>query len=270
MTPLTRRALLATATSAAMASTAAAFVLVDVASGRMLRSQRLEVAERRFARPGSILKPFVLLSLLESRAIRTSERFLCEGTQLRVAGRNLTCTHPLTGTPLDPSQALAYSCNSWFASATLRIRPSTLTKTFRRYGFDAVDVAPETESRQLQALGLAGTRTSATILAAAYRQLALLRLRSDRPDLQPLFSGMANAAAYGTAQLAQLPGAVRVAGKTGSAPADEGPWLHAWFAGFAPESKPEVAIAVYVEKGTGGSDAAPVASEVLHQWFAGR
>lgn len=44
---------------------------------------------------------------------------------------------------------------------------------------------------------------------------------------------------------------------------------HAWFVGFAPKSSPEIAIAVLVEHGgVGGTTAAPIAAEVLREFFS--
>ena len=56
---------------------------------------------------------------------------------------------------------------------------------------------------------------------------------------------------------------MKVAGKTGTAPAEEGPWTHAWFAGYAPADNPEIVVLVFLEKGHGGSEAAIVAREIF-------
>jgi penicillin-binding protein 2 len=46
---------------------------------------------------------------------------------------------------------------------------------------------------------------------------------------------------------------------------------HAWFVAFAPVENPEIALAVLVENGGGGSSvAAPVAREVIDAWFLNR
>src|SRR4029077_8564763 len=78
-----------------------------------------------------------------------------------------------------------------------------------------------------------------------------------------------------TATRAQL-GPIHVAGKTGTAqvfkksvgvdadkqPKDERD--HAWFIGYAPAEKPEIAFAIVIEHGGhGGTTAAPVARKVL-------
>jgi len=61
---------------------------------------------------------------------------------------------------------------------------------------------------------------------------------------------------------------MKVAGKTGTAVADEGPWTHAWFAGYAPAENPQIVLVVFLEKGHGGSDAAGVAREIFAAFAA--
>ncbi len=65
----------------------------------------------------------------------------------------------------------------------------------------------------------------------------------------------------------------RVAGKTGTGRDTQGR-NHAWFVGFAPVEDPTIALAVMIEPGgefgesvTGGTAAAPVASELFSYWF---
>lgn len=77
----------------------------------------------------------------------------------------------------------------------------------------------------------------------------------------------------GTGRQAAVPG-VRVAGKTGTA-TGSGDFSNPWFIGFAPVDAPTVALAVLVEgspasgeTATGGSVAAPIASELIQTWLA--
>lgn len=92
-----------------------------------------------------------------------------------------------------------------------------------------------------------------------------------RPEsLRVVQEGMRQAVTDGSARsLSSLPFAV--AGKTGTAQTGVVGKNHGWFIGFAPYDNPEIAIAVIVEEGTGGStDAVPIAKEVLYQWFLER
>ncbi|MCH7997924.1 MAG: penicillin-binding protein 2 [Chloroflexi bacterium] len=76
----------------------------------------------------------------------------------------------------------------------------------------------------------------------------------------------------GVAQGAAVPG-LEVAGKTGTAefgPARPGSQeTHGWFVGFAPYDEPEIAVVVFLQRGSGGSDAAPAGSKILDYYFNG-
>ena len=70
----------------------------------------------------------------------------------------------------------------------------------------------------------------------------------------------------GTAKSARIRG-VTVCGKTGTAQNPHGN-AHAWFIGFAPMDKPEIAFCIMVENGgSGGAVAAPIAGGVLSIYF---
>ena len=101
-------------------------------------------------------------------------------------------------------------------------------------------------------------------------------------DYSTLLQGMeecTQASARGTARLAfsidPIPN-LRVAGKTGTAQkrTPEGTINFAWFIGFAPVDRPEIAVAVMIEGDTpgeetgGGTYAAPVAKAMIKEWAA--
>ncbi|MCR4426567.1 MAG: penicillin-binding protein 2 [Firmicutes bacterium] len=82
-----------------------------------------------------------------------------------------------------------------------------------------------------------------------------------------LHRSMVDTTRVGTAAAAFAGFPVTVAGKTGTAQAPPGD-PHAWFAGWAPSSNPEIVVAVLVEQGGGGgSAAAPVARAVMEAYF---
>jgi len=263
----------------AMAGQAGTAVVLDVQSGGILAAYHPQVAAQRLAYPGSSIKPFTLRALLAGDKVDGHTTLMCRRT-LTIAGRRLDCSHPATTEPLDPSGALAYSCNSYFTSVATRLTPQQLHDSFVREGFASVPgltaneaagsvaLAHSLEEVQLQAIGEWGIRTTPLELADAYRNLARLSVaRGKNGAMALLYEGLQGAVAYGMAQAAQPESAMRVAGKTGTAAADEGAWTHGWFAGYAPANDPRIVVVVFLEKGH-GSDAAGIAREVFAAFAA--
>jgi cell division protein FtsI/penicillin-binding protein 2 len=228
------------------ASPPESYALLDVATGRLIRSSSLEIAP---APPGSALKPLVLTALLDAGKLKPTEVFPCSG-EWKLAGRSFACSHPRISS-VDLPTAIAYSCNEYVARVAARFAPGELQGALGRYGL-AAEAASGAQANQLQALGQEHVAVTARTLAMAYRKLA-----ATAPPL--IREGLEAAVEFGTAQLARVEG-VRVAGKTGSAAG-----RYAWFAGFAPSRTPRFAIAVLVEGRAGGSDAAPIAARLLKE-----
>jgi penicillin-binding protein A len=262
------------AVNRAMAGRNGTAVVVDVRSGKVLAAYRLDVAARRLAHPGSSIKTFTLLALLEAGKVDASTALVCK-RPLTVGGLRLDCPHPVTRQPLDPSAALAYSCNWYFTQVATRLTPDQLRARFIHDGFTSVtglagneatgkvELAQNPEQLELEAIGEWGIEVTPLELLRAYRNLALLALGNGDTKLALLFAGLKGSAAYGMGHLAQPDSPMRVAAKTGTALSDEGSWTHAWLAGYAPASAPEIALVVFLEKGRGGVDAANVAREIF-------
>ena len=250
-------------------------VVVDVRSGRILAAKNIPVAARRLALPGSSIKPFVLYELLESGKLRPNEAFVCP-YKLTIDGHRLDCTHPENTGPMTPAAALAYSCNNFFARMGMRLTPAELAHALAQWGFTSPSrltgnelageiVAPRTPGElQLEALGEYGIHVTPLELLQAYRRLAARRRdpAARNPALGVVFQGLEASVQYGMASAAKTEG-LRVAGKTGTARADEGAWTHGWFAGYAPADAPEIALVIFLERGRGPMDAAGIARAVF-------
>ena len=254
-------------------------VMIDVASGRVVAAYHAEVAARRLARPGSAFKPFTLLALLQSGKLLSTDSLVCRGN-LRVGRHDLSCSHPQTG-PLQAVSALAYSCNDFFATFGLRLTAEDLRAAFTRAGFTSpsgffpdeavgsIRPARNDKERQLQAIGEGDMKLTPLEMLAAYRNLALRRTASDITDAErTVLLGLEASTGYGMARLASV-GDMKVAGKTGTSRVDQGAWTNAWFSGYAPADKPQIAVVVFLEKGTGPSDAAVLAGEIFETWHQG-
>jgi cell division protein FtsI/penicillin-binding protein 2 len=290
-----------------------AVVALDVGSGKILAQWNLQLAARRVTAPGSTVKPFVLLELLQSGKIDPEQHQVCRRV-LTIAGRRMDCTHSPAVTNLDAADAIAYSCNSYFAEAARRLEPPELARSFERAGFTSrTELVPDEavgrvveahagdeEHVQLQALGYWGVEVTPLELLAAYRKLALHKIKSDLPEAAPVFSGLERSVQYGMAQRAQ-PSGITAAGKTGTAGgtaqpspnqnkthhgdtearrygkneasnssrlgtnqivSSTGSQTHGFFVGYAPADSPEIVLVVYLEQGN-GSDAAAIAAPIF-------
>ena len=248
-------------------------VVLDSASRKLL----FEQGDGRHATlPGSVLKPFVLAALLEHSLLKPDERLECPGG-FRLGNRDLECIHLRNAGPLDAVEALAGSCNFWFAMMAQRLGPDGLLKALRQAGLAAQRAASK-EQVCLQALGLAHVSASPWTLAHAYATL----LGAGPPTL--VLEGMRAAVERGTAQRASS-SLVWIAGKTGTAPGGLPGSSAGWFAGWAvrnpgpgqsacpPEqistclhSRPGIVFAVRVAGGTGGGAAAELGKQLAERW----
>ena len=147
-------------------------VVLDVHSGRVIASSHLDVAARRVVAPGSSIKPFTLLALLQSGKVNGQTTLMCKRF-VSISGRKLDCSHPPTTEPLGPAEALAYSCNSYFTAVAVRLSPEELQSGFVQDGFASVtglspdegvgtvSVAQSPQQVQLQAVGEWGVQGDA-------------------------------------------------------------------------------------------------------------
>ncbi len=108
-------------------------------------------------------------------------------------------------------------------------------------------------------------------VVATFPAEAISVLQVDQSVLDTVKRGMMEVTSQpdGTAYWAFWDLPVKVAGKTGTAenPLGEN---HAWFVGFGPYEDPEIAVAVVVDQGGGGSAvAAPIGRAVFDSYFAG-
>lgn len=257
----------------AMAGRNGSAVVLDVSSGKVLAAYHPETAARRLALPGSSVKPFTLLALLEFGTVNAQTTLLCK-RPLTIGGHSLDCTHPDVQQPFDPATALAYSCNSYFTSVALRLTSAEVRDSFLKYGFGEasgllpneatgrVELAGTQAQLQLEAIGEWGVRVTPLELLRGYQNLALLSQKHEA-KLAPLFAGLEGSTSYGMGRLAQPAAVMKIAGKTGTSLTDEGAWRHGWFAGYAPADKPEIALVVFLEKGNGPTDAASVARAIF-------
>jgi cell division protein FtsI/penicillin-binding protein 2 len=263
----------------AMGKLPGAFVVVDVKSRAILAAHGMDLASLRLEAPGSTLKPFLLMALLETGKLDPTQEFICR-RPLKIGSAQLDCTHPPEVRQLDAAEAIAYSCNSYVAQVASRLSGTELVELLRRAGFDTpsgfvtqeahgrIALPGNLEELQLEALGYRGIAVTPLELLEAYRKLAL-RIRQEKLGVDaPVFKGLEDSVAFGMAHAAWVDG-MSVAGKTGTSVARNTQQTHGFFVGYAPAQKPEIAVVVFLAQGR-GLDAAAIAQPVFSAFARNR
>jgi cell division protein FtsI/penicillin-binding protein 2 len=238
----------------AVHGTPAVAVVLDAKKGRTIAAVRPSEGATLRTAPGSTLKPLFLSYALEHRFIQPQTTVFCHRV-LRIAGRNLDCTHPQSEKVFNAELALAYSCNNYFAELARRSTPEQAEDALHEYGLTGqIENGASIEKLQFFILGLEGTRVSPDTLARAYLKLAT-QWNAGLPDA--VKRGLEDSVQYGMAHNAYVSG-LRIAGKTGTASDPGQLWTHGWFVGTAPADHPRVVVVVYLPHGN-GADAAHIA-----------
>ncbi|MGE0884167.1 MAG: SpoIID/LytB domain-containing protein [Blastocatellales bacterium] len=279
-----------------------AVIVVDPQTGRLRAVVNPRLAYEQAFPPGSAIKPFTALAALRAGLLDLETRRQCQ-TKYARAGFEIVCSHPRSKTPFNLTQALAYSCNDYFAHVGERLSEGTFNATIAGFGFgertgiSASEVSgslPHGEWRVQAALGDDDKFLTTPIqLIMAYAALVnggrLYRPRQTtdqasqpqeirRLSIQPnqraaLLTGMRGAVKYGTAEKAKLGDLpFYVFGKTGTSTASNGFRTQGWFVGFAAESRPvgvpapedvKLGVLVFLKRAH-GSQAAEVARTILN------
>ncbi len=250
--------------------------LARVAEETLIFTSNPRAVHETLSKPGSTVKPFLLRHLLERGLLKEEETYPCPGGPLPFAGRRFDCSHAPQGAPLDPSSALALSCNRCFLHWAERLREDPargagFAEALRQSGFSDRQVfqqrtlAPRVtnpatrEEMLLQALGESNVITTPLTLLNAYRRLLDTLHRDKSPAARVLREGMRDCIRAGTGFEARIRG-LDLAGKTGTATSPDRRSLNGWMLSFWPAARPELVMAVYVENGRGGVEAASITS----------
>jgi SpoIID/LytB domain protein len=122
------------AATAALGQRGGTIVIIDPQTGRVRAIVNPKQASTQAAMPGSTIKPFTTLAALQAGLIEKDSRAVCPG---RFTGLSfsLPCVHADHLPPFSPSQAIAYSCNYYFATLGQRLGRDRLVETLRGFGF---------------------------------------------------------------------------------------------------------------------------------------
>jgi len=267
--------------------------LMDVRTGRLLALVRPDELVTHGHPPGSLMKLVVALAAL--RADLGTRSFECTGKDVH-RGVTRACWRRDGHGRIGLRQALSESCDVWFYRMARLLGPARLLAAAREAGLgaatgsdfpgEAAGALPDPLSEVAtpdfavgRMPGLSVTGLQALVLAGAIAGGGVLhspRLEGpaaprgkvgSREELEELSRAMRDAVQFGTgAAASDLP----VAGKTGTAPVPGREEPLAWFAGFAPDDAPQVAVVAFVPEGLGARDAAAAASDLVRVYFQWR
>ena len=239
-------------------------IVMDPQTGRIRAIVNPEIAFQESFPLGSAIKPFTALAALRSGVIDEDTHTLCHEKYSHHAFQT-TCSHPRDLPPLNPTEAIAYSCNYYFSTVGEHLKEANFTSTLSEFGFGrktGVNAGGEisgelqgSDWRPQNAIG-EGNYLQATPIQVidAYVALVnggrLLKPRLAKPanyvtEVQAkieindrareiIVKGMRGAVRYGSAEKAKLytlP--VYAFGKTGTATELNGFRTHGWFVGVA-------------------------------------
>ncbi len=241
-------------------------IVMDPQTGRIRAIVNSEIAFRENFPVGSAIKPFTALAALRSGLIDEDSRTLCHEKYSHHAFQT-TCSHPRDLPPLNPTEAIAYSCNYYFSSLGEHLKETSFSSTLSEFGFgrkSGVNAGGEitgelrrSDWRPQNAIG-EGNYLQASPIQVINAYVALVNggrlftpqlekpanfeaeLRAnveikDR-DRELIIRGMRGAVRYGSAEKANLYSRTAyIFGKKGTATEINGFRTHGWFVGIASE-----------------------------------
>ena len=242
-------------------------IVMDPQTGRVRAIVNPKLAFEENLPPGSTIKPFTALAALRSGLINVDSRNACR-EEYSHDEFHTVCSHPRSLPPLNPTEAIAYSCNYYFGRLGERLNEPTFVSTLTEFGFgrktgintdgestgkllrdgwrsedaigesDSVLVTPIQIINAYSALVNGGHLLAPGIAGPkhfVHKLQANLTIKDDQREM--IVKGMRGAVRYGTAETAglyKLPG--YIFGKTGTATQINGFRSQGWFVGFASDA----------------------------------
>lgn len=261
------------------------FFWADLSTGNIGFPTGLDVP---MARPGSVMKVISAAALLEEGAINPNESIECTGYfQHREKGYKCPLAHGM----LSVEEALAQSCNVYFAKASCRLGSHTLLGYAEKFGLNTPisdqpsgsfperesvedDVVPYALglSKQVKPSALQLLRVAALVAGGGnvpfLKSAEKFDLKGEAFKLQlsdttfdSLAEGMRRAARSGTARHLDPEDKLKLAVKTGTV--GHGKKFKSWIIGFFPFDNPKHAFSLFAPVGTSHDSAVPLAARRL-------
>src|SRR5688500_1272288 len=127
-------ATLQTAAASALGNREGAIVIMDAQTGRVRSVVNPKLAFEQAFAPGSAIKPFTALAALRGGVIEKNTRMRCR-EKYKPEERVDTCAHPRNLAPFTPAEAVAYSCNYYFAKVGEQLEEDNISRMLTELGF---------------------------------------------------------------------------------------------------------------------------------------
>jgi SpoIID/LytB domain protein len=276
-------------------------IVINPQDGRIRALVNPRLAFEQAYPPGSAIKPFTTLAAMQTGLINRESRRLCR-TNYRSADFEIACSHPKSKSPFDPVEALAYSCNYYFAYIGERLSEGAFNATLDIFGFgsrtgagvnESTGSLPKGEWDVRAALGESDRLLVTPIqMIMAYSALVnggrllqpqqgsdqnVIPREKARLSISPqhrawLIEGMRGAVKFGTAEKANLgDSSAYIFGKTGTSTSSNRFRTQGWFVGFAtdreatgtpPAGQIKLGVLVFLKRSR-GSECAEVAKIIF-------
>ena len=120
--------------AAALGDRRGTIIVMDPQTGRIRAVVNPEIAFQESFPAGSTVKPFTALAAFRSGVLNADSRASCGGDYYHDQFHT-RCTHPRSLTPLNPTDAIAYSCNYFFGKVGERLDEASFIATLNDFGF---------------------------------------------------------------------------------------------------------------------------------------
>ncbi|MBZ0185580.1 MAG: hypothetical protein K8F91_04950 [Candidatus Obscuribacterales bacterium] len=266
-------------------STKSAFFWCDLKTGNIGFPTGMSVPE---ARPGSLMKLVTAAALLEEGIFNPNQVIDCTGLQI-IEHDHFKC--PKGHGRLSIEEAIAYSCNVFFARATKSVGVGVILNYARLFGLDepvaskrgrfsdpgqagtvrlALGLDNHLQPNALQLMRVAALigargkipylKSTETVCKSGSSKLFSLDLKED--TFQRLARGMHLVGKIGTARQLDPKGRLDLAVKTGTVA--HGKKFESWIIGYFPyQTVPSYAFCLHAPVGTSHDSAVPLARKML-------
>ncbi|MGD9580028.1 MAG: penicillin-binding transpeptidase domain-containing protein [Vampirovibrionia bacterium] len=260
--------------------------LSEIKTGKLIACTNLNLALKPHT-IGSLAKLITATALLENKLITTNEKYNCNGYEI-IDGKKVFCWDHSGHGNQNIESALANSCNLFFQHFARRITSKDIVKYYdllninvkqsldtsiskeplpdKIYGNKdqiVLGLNDELKFNVIQMLNFASTiaRNGVYKPITTTNNDQKQKLKIEKENITIIQNGMIKSALSGTGKLLHTNG-LDAAIKTGTAPNHDKTY-HGWCIGYTPSINPTTAFCVYINHGTGYSNALPVANEVL-------